>query len=650
MTTNWTNENLWVLKNERPLFAAAPPYVGNGCMGLRLGSLVLGTDTEALQVNGFGCEQTRWQTASGDHTFPLQFFTAFARDESQYCLPSWANINLRVGKNEFRPGQIRTSSTDPLTSSLDLRTGESKLTGTWRVGQKPVRVTIRLLIPRSVPHAGCWQLELEGMPEETELEFGFFGKQPFAVSTDSEQCLFSTVTTQTRGFKIYSGINWSCEGVDSLRVEGGKVIAKTESARLHVRVAFACHGGTESGSVNDVKKDLDLVNAGLEDGSLFTENEACWRQIWNRAPDVTDLPVSEEEQQMLLAQMFYLLSSYDGSDHAVGPLGLSGNKWDGNHLWDTDLWHFQGLNTLWPELARQSIKARIKMLPGAREHAEKTGFKGARFGWMCDIEGRETAPGDYSEELHVNIWIMLSVWENYLNTRDVDFLRESWSLMKEVADFWVSRTVEQEDGKLHITGVVGPDEYITENPDNPGLVDDHFTTNVGVKEAVSAAIKAAEILGEEFSPGWMELTEKLYIPGPDAKGVIPEYKDYNGHLIKQGDVVLGFYPLNVPVEQTVVKANLDYYSERCIWGPLMGEQISSAIRLRHAIGDRETVLKNLLRFYSRFCRGVFHVPYESIDNTNSVFLTGCGGLISAIVRGWWDYRNPGDESSLIPRL
>ncbi len=147
---------------------------------------------------------------------------------------------------------------------------------------------------------------------------------------------------------------------------------------------------------------------------------------------------------------------------------------------------------------------------------------------------------------------------------------------------------------------------------------------------------------------WTEVAEGLAVLPPGKDKLIPEYRGYTGHPIKQADLVLAFWPLQTDYPEDVLLANLDYYRERIVWGPLMSEQVDACIRLRHGFGEREEVLRDFLSRYRRYVRGAFEVPYECIDNSNGLMLTACGGLIQALVHGWF-YAGAGKSAS-VPRL
>ena len=99
-----------------------------------------------------------------------------------------------------------------------------------------------------------------------------------------------------------------------------------------------------------------------------------------------------------------------------------------------------------------------------------------------------------------------------------------------------------------------------------------------------------------------------------------------------------------------IQANFEYYHDRVLCGPLMNETVEAAVRLRLGTEDKEKVLADLLQAYRRCVFGPFEVPYETAWNSNALMLTACGGILSTLACGWWAYRQPGDDASLIPRL
>jgi len=391
------------------------------------------------------------------------------------------------------------------------------------------------------------------------------------------------------------------------------------------------------------------LEKGVKDGTLRADNERLWRAFWSEALDVTALPLDLRDRRFVLAQHYYLLASYDGSSHPTAPLGLSGNGWCGQLLWDTDLWHFGALNAYWPGLARQPVKARLGILPGARRHAASLGLPGAWYGWISDEEGNELAPLHYQCEIHRNAWIALAAWQSSGEGRDLAWLKEVFPVISSIADATCARAERDPDGTWHLRRVLPPDESVVENPKNPGICDDSVSTNAAFRASLRAAISAAKLLGTEAPVLWSEVAGGLVVLPPGHGGIIPEYVGYNGHEIKQADLILAFWPLEAEFSDEVVRANVDYYRDRVGWGPLMTVQIDACIRFRRGIGEREQVLQDLITRYRRYTRGDFEVPYECVNNTNSLMLTACGGLIQALTYGWFNVNNH-EDLQRVPRL
>jgi len=133
---------------------------------------------------------------------------------------------------------------------------------------------------------------------------------------------------------------------------------------------------------------------------------------------------------------------------------------------------------------------------------------------------------------------------------------------------------------------------------------------------------------------WSDVAENLVVlpAGPD--GVIPEYDGYSGHKIKQADTILAFYPLQHDPGKAVVSKTLAYYHDRTDrGGPLMTVQIEALLTMR--LGDREQGLEHLFKEYGRYVRGPHCIPYETPSNANSIMLTGIGGLLQALIYGWY---------------
>ena len=303
---------------------------------------------------------------------------------------------------------------------------------------------------------------------------------------------------------------------------GWKIIG--HSGRLDLAMCATIHGGMVPGDPDEARlADLSRLSAGRADGSLRRSNEACWRSIWSQAFDVMTLPV--EDRRIVLAQQYYLLASSDASPWPTGPQGVAGNNWRGQQMWDNDLWTFRALLPLWPEFAESMLAARLRQLPSARTTAAQDGFRGAML-TSADEEGVDQSSPLYRQELHFAAWSAFGVWDYWRSTGDLAALERYWPILRDTADFFVSRCAHDPDRTWHLRGVVPPDEYVCEH--GKGLCDDSVTTNLLVRSVLRSAREAATLLGEPGNAEWPAIGENLHLLGPDENGIIPEFEGYAG--------------------------------------------------------------------------------------------------------------------------
>ena len=75
-------------------------------------------------------------------------------------------------------------------------------------------------------------------------------------------------------------------------------------------------------------------------------------------------------------------------------------------------------------------------------------------------------------------------------------------ILLETARFWASRAGPEADGRRHIRGVIGPDEY-HEN------IDDSAYTNVMARWNIRRGIEIAALLRDRWPGRWAELSKQL---------------------------------------------------------------------------------------------------------------------------------------------
>jgi len=311
-------------------------------------------------------------------------------------------------------------------------------------------------------------------------------------------------------------------------------------------------------------------------------------------------------------------------------MGLSDIGYNGHIFWDCETWMFPVLLLLHPEIAQSLLEYRYKRLAPARQNALSNGYRGAMFPWESADDGTEETPvwaltGPF--EQHISSDIGIAFWNYYLVTNDTHWLKEKgYPVIKEVADFWLSRVKKNDRGEYCINNVVCADEY-AENVDNNAF------TNGGAIVALRNAVSAAKKLGETPNPQWSTVANHIPIRF-FADSVVKEYDTYNGQIIKQADANLLFYPLGLLHSPRLDKLNLAYYEPKVDKkdGPAMTYGIFSIIS--SCSGDPDKALTWFNQAYKPNQRPPFGVLAETPTEDNPYFATGAGGMLQAVLYGF----------------
>jgi len=311
-------------------------------------------------------------------------------------------------------------------------------------------------------------------------------------------------------------------------------------------------------------------------------------------------------------------------------MGLSGLGYNGHVFWDADLWMFPGMLVLHPEIAKSMVEYRFQRLSAAKQNAFEHGYKGAMFPWeSADIGVEETPVWALSGpfEHHITGDVALAAWQYYCVTQDKQWLMEKgWPILQATADFWASRVERNGPGQYDIKDVVAADEW-AENVDNNAF------TNAAAIANLRNATAAAKVLGINPDPDWQLVAQNIPIlKFPD--GVTKEFATYKGEGIKQADVNLLGYPLNVITDQAQVKKDLEYYETRIPneGTPAMTEGVFALLYSR--LGNGEKAYHYFKDGYEPNLNPPFRVIAETKGGTNPYFATGAGGLVQSLLMGF----------------
>ena len=365
---------------------------------------------------------------------------------------------------------------------------------------------------------------------------------------------------------------------------------------------------------------------------MFDDHCKEWEKIWERDIEVDD-PII---QRRIRACVYHLVSSVrEGQDHSIPPMGLSNDGWGGHIFWDADFLMFPALILLYPELAKSIVAYRCRTLEAAKEHARKHGYDGAWYGWQTASSGKEVSRGGYSDEIHIVGDVAWAQWLYYLATGDEKYFRKCAApIIIETAKFWASRVVyNAEKDCYEILKVVPPDESVCEKWGKT-VVDNSAFTNAIAQWNIKTAIKVCERLGIKYPEKWIEIAEKMYIPFDEEKKIILEYDGYDGHIIKQPDVLEMIFPLEYPMPREVAENNFKYYIDKP--DKELGHSFCPSIHVVVAcrLGKREEA-SELFKEWDPFFLPPFEVIREILMHDKGiVFLTSTAGYLMNIIYGF----------------
>jgi trehalose/maltose hydrolase-like predicted phosphorylase len=409
---------------------------------------------------------------------------------------------------------------------------------------------------------------------------------------------------------------------------------------------------------------------------LLREHREAWAHRWHHADVV--LEGDPELQRSIRLALFHLMASVaDTGEAAVGARGLTGPAYRGHVFWDSDVFVLPFLAATHPEAARAMLEYRVRRLPAARELARSQGRQGARFAWESAADGRDVTPEAARLATGELVAIRTGELEEHI-TGDVAWAAAcyvAWTgdrafaagpcreLFVETARYWASRVRLDQDGRAHIYGVIGPDEY--HEP-----VDDNAFTNVLARWNLRQAATVDGVDKEERT-SWLEIADTLVDGYDRASGLYEQFAGFfkleplvieeiaprrpiaadlllgpertqRAQVLKQPDVLMLHHLLPDEVPPGSLLPNLDFYEPRTAHGSSLSPAINASVLAR--AGRYRSALE-AVQIAAR-------MDLDDLTGTTAggVHLATMGGLWQALAFGFGGIRPHGDALHVDPRL
>ena len=383
---------------------------------------------------------------------------------------------------------------------------------------------------------------------------------------------------------------------------------------------------------------LDRVSAqGFQE--LLASQEQYMNDFWRRS-DVQIKDIREDRtkrttveiQQAIRFNLFHILQASARAENTGVPAkGLTGQAYEGHYFWDTEIYLLPFLTYTSPQIARNLLAFRYKMLPQARARARQLGHRGAMFPWRT-INGEEASAyyAAGTAQYHINADIMYAMRKYVQATGDERFLWDYGAeMLVEAARLWVDLGFysEAKDGKFCINAVTGPDEYNT-------VVNNNAYTNLMARENLRYAAQTVEALQATESDAykalvhktalepcevaaWLRAADHMYVPYDPKLKIIPQDDSflegepwdfqntpsdhyplllfyhplniYRKQVIKQADVILAMFLLGDEFPEDAKKRNFEFYDPLTTGDSSLSSCIEAIIAAQ--TGDMERAIR-----------------------------------------------------------
>jgi trehalose/maltose hydrolase-like predicted phosphorylase len=425
---------------------------------------------------------------------------------------------------------------------------------------------------------------------------------------------------------------------------------------------------------------LHRLGEALELGfdQLLCEHRQAWASLW---ADADVLIEGDPELQLAVRfAIFHLLASApEEGEAAVGARGLTGTAYRGHVFWDSDVFVLPILAATRPRAARTMLEYRIRRLPAAMRIARAQGRSGARFPWESARLGQDVTPRHVRDAHGERVAILTGLLEEHIVadvawaaacyidwTGDQAFAAGPGSeLIVQTARYWASRIEQDDQGRGHIRGVIGPDEYHER-------VDDNAYTNVMARWNLRRAAEVgAKVVDESERRRWLELADAIVDGYDPATGIYEQFAGFHalepiliaaiaphrpvsadlllGHqrtqaaqVVKQADVLMLHYLVPDEVAAGSLDANLDYYDPRTAHGSTLSPGVHAALLAR--AGRLDEALE-MLRVTAR-------IDLDDIGHmaAGGLHLAAMGNVWRTLAFGFAGLRPAGDALAIDPVL
>lgn len=511
---------------------------------------------------------------------------------------------------------------------LDYRHGVFSRRTVWKVGDDTVTLESRRIAHMENPHlilsrycvtaSGDMEVEIRADIDSDiwEIYGPHYSRMQYFIEDDTILCL---ADVQNGKDQVAVGRRCTLAGGNAVRIATDKGynyrVALRKGQMVTLTSICAIYTTLEATAPENA------VCAALEKAdyaALSASHVAAWERIWEVGE--VELEGDDLARDTVNYSLYHLnsIAPRHRDDLSIPARGLSGQTYKGAIFWDSEMFILDYFLYTQPEVARSMVRYRIETLPGAMEKAKHYGWQGAFYAWESQ-EGGWDGCSDYNvtdvftgrpmrtffrdKQVHISSAVARAIMHYIHVTGDVALLAQGGArTVLECARFYFSLLVKRStSNQWEIHDVIGPDEYHER-------VNNNAYTNQMARATIRWAVEAAQLLkktnaeayrifceqtgAEDLLPKLQDSAARLYVPTPNAEGVIAQFDGYfdledvsvdtvrsrlldpreywggaygvaaHTQVIKQADVVTMLEFFHNDYAKYVLKANWDYYAPR----------------------------------------------------------------------------------------
>ncbi|MFI0794260.1 glycoside hydrolase family 65 protein [Micromonospora rubida] len=460
---------------------------------------------------------------------------------------------------------------------------------------------------------------------------------------------------------------------DWVRTTVGCVLKPGETLRV---VKYLTYGWSSKRSLPALRDQVGAALAAARlDGwdGLRREQREYLDEFW----DAADVRVEgdPEVQQAVRFGLFHVLQAGARAERRpISAKGLTGPGYDGHAFWDTEMFVLPVLTYTQPSAVRDALYWRHSTLEQAQDRARTLNLAGAAFPWRT-IEGPESSaywPAG-TAAFHIAADVADALRRYMMVTGDEELAREiGLELLVETARLWRSLGHHDRNGRFHIDGVTGPDEYTAVKNDN---IYTNLMAQRNLRTAAEYAMRfrdEAIDLGvtEEEAAAWRDAANAMCVPYDDEVDVheqvdgftllqewdfehtpaekyplllhYPYFDLYRKQVVKQADLVLAMHWRGDAFSDDEKLRNFLYYERRTV-------RDSSLSACTQAVMAAEIGYLELAHRYLR--EAALMDLHDLNENTrDGVHMASLAGAWIALVAGFGGLRDHDGLLTFAPRL